>query len=218
MEKFIQENSFDKDREDDIRINKNDVNKRKRTGRGFVPLEEIPETDLAEEAIESVEESDIKDYYTREDKMEIEDSTRAYEHDKKRVEQLTHELKYREGDGTASIYTNDEVTDNRPARKPTMWRVGKKSKKEEEFSNVIKEIIPRVSRRKIDDPIKSMSPQQVNRKTRSLLLEIEKWNRKRTSLNGKDNLKTIPEFKKHKNWRQKIKDFFMKQNDEDKAV
>gem|GEM_PF-5639529 len=198
MEKYIEENPLDIDREDDTQINKNDISKKKKSIKGFVVVEQIPEIELTtDEPREFIEVQNADHYYDRLVKKEANDDIRAEESDKRKIEQLSKELRYHESPGMASVYT------------------------EEEFSDIEKELTPRVSRCKTDKQITSMSPEQISRESTSEIknkrvIRSHSMNHGNTGIE-KDNLKTIPEFKKHKKWRQKIKDFFTKQNNQETA-
>ena len=224
MEKYIEENDHNPHREEDIRVNKNDIKKKKWSKSGFVTIEEIPEPATTEEDIaqQQQEGETVEDYYERAAQQESYDDTRAYESDKKKIEQLSKELKYREGDGAASVYTEEEDTGDKPAHNPIDWggefAAKKEKEKSDEFANIEKDITPRISRRKSKEPITSMSAEQVSRESR----DYDKTRKGIRSQSGKgntgierDNLKTMPDHKKIKGWRQKIKDFFTKQNNKE---
>lgn len=211
----MEENINNPDREEEIRLNKNDINKKKRTGRGFVSIEEIPEKEISEVEAEEIEEGkEVEDYYDKQEREDTEDYFTEKKSEEKRIEQLNKELKYHEGAGVASVYT-EEAEEGGPKHNPIDWGFDEKPKKEDEFLTLEKDNIPRISRRKTDKQITSMSSSQVNRESRGSLSGIEKFNKMRASVHARDNLKTMSGWKKAKSFRQKIMDFFMKQNNQE---
>lgn len=220
MEKYIEENPLNKDSEDNARINKNDISKKVRTGRGFISIEEIPEKELSEVEAKDIEEGKgVEDYYDKHEREETEDYLTEKESEEKRIEQLNKELKYHEGAGVASVYT-EEAEEGGLKHNPTDWGQFEKPKKEDEFKGIEREVTPRMSRRKTNDPITSMSPEQIFRESkehpkRKIRKEQRIYSDTGNTGTEHDNLKTLSGWKKAKSFRQKIMDFFMKQNNEE---
>ncbi len=223
MEKYMEENVNNPDREEDIRVNKNDINKKKKTGKGFIAIEEIPQKELTEdETSEQEEGADVEDFYDRSIKEEYKDDTDAEESDKRKIEQLNKELKYHEGGGVASVYTED-LEDGELKHNPIDWGKYEKPKKEEEFPDIEKEITPRIGRRKTNEPITSMSHDKVIQNKRYSSRKDERYFGGQPNTGAEhDNMKTLKTTlgkndrpKLERSWGKRIKDFLFKQNNEE---
>lgn len=200
MEKHIEENPNDIDREDEIRINKNDISKKKKSLTGFAAMEQIPTNDS-----QDVFAQDIEEVFQEGENEEFgfdEKIAKKEKEEKLRKEILT----FHQHDGVASISSEEPEEHDGLKHAPFIWS-DEKPKKEEEFADSEKEITPRVSRRKNNDPITSMSSSQVNRKTRSHLVGVEKENKYKASMNSHDT-------PKERSWGKRIKDFLFKQNNQ----
>jgi hypothetical protein len=187
MEKHLEENPFNPQREEDIFVTKNDISKKKKSVQGFKTLEEIPDTDpfnkYPEEELEEEKTTDeeFADYV---DEINYEKKS-----DEEKIRQLAQEIKFSQGEGVASV--GPDVEGN---------LVGE-GDKEEEFKSI--EIDPASS----SSTIEPMNPLR----SHTIKSDYELRSYKREKATGKDNLKTIPESKKERSFRQKIKDFFTTQ-------
>lgn len=194
MEKYIEENPTNRENEEYIRINKNDISKNKKNLNGFVTMEEMTDKDtilpFSEDVSELEEDQDIENAYNNFNK-EIErekiKELNEKEIDQIKIDQLTKDIHFHQGEGVASIGPDVEGQDI--------------SEIEEEFESI-----------KIDPADISIGLDSINPDKRiSSDHEIRK-NRKsnKDKASGHDNLKTITPNKKERSIRGFLRKFLKK--------
>ncbi len=180
MEKYIEENPNNPDREDDIRLTKNDTNKKKKNFKGFSTMEQIPDTNVrepfGEEIYEDLEEEKTEEEASTEFREENEYKKKT---DRMKIEQLTTDIKMHESSGLTSVGPDVE---------------GKiiSGEAEEEFNHI--EVDPA----SVNPGLETMNPYK-NAPSASYVRKFEKNDKKIAK--GKDNLKTIPKNKKERSLR-----------------
>lgn len=175
--------------------------------RNYIPVEHLASE--AKEILEQVQDQDLEQDEDETDWLNeaIDDEIRNDESEK-RIKELKKQIfEYHESNGAASIHTVS------PEEKRISFEELQKPKKtEDEFAEIEKEILPRISRKKTGHPVSSMSSQKVE----PIYHEERKY--ERSTGEEHDNLKTFKKAmgkdgrpKMERSFRQKIKDFFTKQ-------
>lgn len=103
MEKHIEENPLNIDREDDIQINKNDISKKKKNFNAYSTVEQIPTVESQDPFSKDIEEED-EEVGEGDASKEFQDSLTYDTQGEKRAEELRNEIiNFHETDGVTSV-------------------------------------------------------------------------------------------------------------------
>lgn len=189
----MEENLSNPDREEDIRINKNDISPNKKSTSGFKPLEQIADKDInesfdkedsIEDEIEKTEEEIFKDFI---DEINYDKNSEA-----RKIEQINTDIRISQSEGVVSVGPDVEGENI-----------------ENEVNKDIKNID--LGPLSVNIGLETMNPE----KRMDNFKEIKKYNKTNKSVGkSKENLKTIPPSKKERSLRGMIRNILGMQNNE----
>lgn len=129
--------------------------------------------------------------------------------DKKNIELLKQEIHIQQSEGVTSVYT--KKPEEEKGHVGFRFSSDEPQKKEDEFESIEREVIPRISKRKNNDPITSMSAQQITRKSR----DFDKVKIRSGHIDQfgnydvvRENLKTMSDSKKQRSFRGFFRNLF----------